>query len=148
MYTTIDERKGLVKTDWENVRDRIHKVEPKFATLVDKLSPGKSFSLYLMYIPYGDLKGDTESTLIPKVNGGYYRLSDANAPKHVLKDLGYGKGSAPLGLLLEKNLELFLDLPHEAVTIPKIIYSPGNFISIVNNISTKGIRRYTSNTQV
>ena len=35
MYTEHDERRGLVKTTWNKVRERVHKVNPEFAKLVD-----------------------------------------------------------------------------------------------------------------
>ncbi|MBV9575773.1 MAG: hypothetical protein JO149_04040, partial [Gammaproteobacteria bacterium] len=73
MFTTIDERKGVVKIYWEEVRARVAKVAQEFAKAVDELSPDKSFPLYLAYYPYGDLKGDTISPFLPMIERGNYR---------------------------------------------------------------------------
>jgi len=58
MVTEVDERNGLVKVYWENVRERVALVEPTFAKIVDELAPGKEFPLYLAYYPYGMPSGE------------------------------------------------------------------------------------------
>ncbi len=98
MFTTTDERQGLVKTYWKNVRERIVKVEPEFSRIVDKLDPGEDFPLYLAYYPYGAQIGDHDGPLIPKLDGGQYYLSDPDVPKEIFKDLGYGKNDSPFAM--------------------------------------------------
>ena len=134
MITEVDERQGIVKTYWKNIRNRLANVEPEFVKLADELNLDKTFPFYLVYFPYGDLKGDTESSFIPKSTGGYYRLSDPNAPADIIKHLGYGKSHAPLGMVLEKNFELYIDLKNEKITLPEIIYTPGSFLSLSRNL--------------
>lgn len=127
MVTEIDDKNNVVKIDWSDVRERVAKVEPEFARLVDELNPDKSFPLFLIYLPYGVLKGDTQSSYLPDGKGNYYRLSDAHAPKEIIKYLGYGVGGSPMGMVLEKQLEYFIDLKHKNITIPWLVYSPGQF---------------------
>lgn len=141
----MDERKGLVKVSWADVRKRVAKVEPDFTSIVDELNPDSSFPLYLAYYPYGDLKGDTQSTFLPLRNGGYFRLSDTNAPKDIIKNLGYGKNSAPLALLLENNMELFIDLQEDRITIPRALYTPGAFFPLARILSRNNSRTYAPN---
>lgn len=145
MLTFNDERTGLVKTNWDSVRSRVHKVAPEFAKLVDKLSPDKSFHLYLAYYPYGELIGDTVSPFLPMIAGGNYRLSDANAPKDIIKNLGYGQNSSPLGMLLEKSLEYYIDLKKLNISIPWQIYSPGSFFPLARFLKNKSGRTYSPN---
>ncbi len=145
MVTEIDEGRGLVKTTWQMVRKRVAKVEPRFAQIVDEINPDATFPLYLAYYPYGALKGDTESTFLPTPNGSFYRLTDPNAPKEIVKQLGYGKDSAPLAMLLEKNLELFIDLKEEKLSIPKAIYTPGAIFPFARILSRKSPRVYAPN---
>jgi hypothetical protein len=146
MFTMQDEKKGLVKTYWENVRYRVQKVAPEFTKLIDSLSPNKTFPLYLAYYPYGEFKSDTISPFLPTIEGGSYRLSSANIPKDVSTHLGYGNNSSPLGMLLENTLEYFIDLPILNLTIPWKILSPGAFFPLgrifQNQSST---RTYASN---
>ncbi len=145
MLTTRDEGVGLVRTYWENVRERVRKVSPEFAKIVDELSPDKSFPLYLAYYPYGELKGDTISSFLPKIDGGYYRLIDPSAPKEIVRNLGYGRHSAPFGMLLEKTLEYFVDLKELGITIPWCIYSPGAFFPLGRMLLNKSDRVYSPN---
>lgn len=127
MLTESDEKNGVVKVSWNDVRKRVAQVEPKFAELVDELNPDASFPLFLVYLPYGALKGDTESSFLPDSKGNLYRLSDSHVPKEIIQHLGYGLGGSPMGMVLEKQLEYFIDLKHKGITIPWLIYSPGQF---------------------
>jgi hypothetical protein len=145
VFSEVNEGRGLVKCYWQDVREKVAKVQPVFAQIVDELGVDKKFPLYLAYYPYGALKGDTLSTFIPKVDGGYYRLTDPNAPKDIIKNLGYGMSSAPLAMLLEKNMELFIDLKDEGVTIPAVIYKPGDMFPFARILSRNSERVYAPN---
>jgi len=145
MVTKVDEGRGIVKTYWADIRERIAKVEPTFAKLVDELNPDKTFPLYLVYLPYGDLKGDTVSSFIPNPDGTYYRLSDPDAPKDIQKDLWYGKESSPLGMVLDKQLEYFIDLKSQGITIPWTIYPQGTFFPLTRMLPNKNYRIYSPN---
>lgn len=136
---------GLIKVYWSDIRSKVAKVEPKFAAIVDELDPDQSFPLYLAYYPYGALKGDTRSTFFPDDKASYYRVTDANAPKDVVKHLGYSKNSAPLALLLEKNFELFIDLKEQGITIPRVVYSPGALFPLSRILSRHSERTYAPN---
>ncbi len=47
---------GLVKVYWQDVRERVATVEPVFTSIVDTISPGRDFPLFLAYYPYGAIK--------------------------------------------------------------------------------------------
>jgi hypothetical protein len=145
MVTRVDEKRGIVEVTWENIRERVSAVEPEFAQLVDELCLDKSYPFYLLYFPYGHLKGDTESSFIPNPDGSYYRLNDPNAPKNIIKNLGYGAKHAPLGMVLEKNFEFYIDLKDEKLTLPQMVYSPGSFLSLSRNLQNTVVRAFISN---
>lgn len=145
MLSVIDERNGLVKTDWSNIRNRINKVAPAFAKIVDELSPDKTFSIYLAYYPYGDLKGDTISPFLPAMDGTSYRLSNPDIPRDVRNDLGYGSDGSPLGMVLEKKLEYFIDLKDIGITIPWQVLSPGSFFPLSSILEKKSKIIYSPN---
>ena len=145
MLTTIDERNGLVKCCWKDIRHRFEKVEPIFTKIVDQLSPDETYPLYLAYYPYGATDADTISSLFPNVKGGYYRLTNPEAPKDVIKHLGYSKNSTPLGMVLEKEIECFIDLVNEQVTIPWLIYQPGDIFPLSTVLTKNRNRVHTPN---
>jgi hypothetical protein len=145
MITEIDEGKGLVKTYWENVRTRVAKVEPAFAKIVDDLNPGKDFPLYLAYYPYGATIGDTEQPFFPKSDGSVFSLNDTDVPQELVKHLGYGIDSIPMGMLLEKELEFFIDLHDNKLTIPWAIHKPGSFFPFSRILKNANSRLYSPN---
>jgi len=145
MATSIDERKGIVKVSWSDVRKRVAKVEPAFAKIVDELNVDKSYPLYLAYYPYGSSDADTISSFFPDMNNGYYRITDSHAPKDIVTHLGYSKDNTPLGMVLEKQIESYIDLKSEKITIPWIIYTPGRFFPFTRILSRKSHRIYSPN---
>ncbi|ODN43204.1 hypothetical protein [Piscirickettsia litoralis] len=145
MLTEVDEGKGLVKVYWQDIRKRAMEVEPVFSKLVDKLSPNTNFPLFLAYYPYGALTGDTETTHLPTIDRGSYKLSDTDIPKDVTKHLGYAKNSMPLSMLLDKNMEMFIDLPNEKISIPWTLWKPGHFFPFSRILSLKNTRQYPVN---
>ncbi len=147
MYTEHDEGKGLVKTHWANVRKRVKAVNPEFAALVDEISPPKSMHLYLAYYDYGKLKGDIQSAFLPTADGSsYYRLKKGETSQALLDDFEYCiTGSVPFGLLLEKKMELFIDLPQLNLTMPYIIYKPGDFFPVSQILNSNSKKRYAPN---
>lgn len=145
MVTEHDERNGVVKTTWKTIRERVARVEPAFAAIVDELNPDRRFPVFLIYLPYGALKGDTQSSYLPDGNQGYYRLSDPHAPADIVKHLGYGSHGSPMGMVLEKQLEYFIDLRHKKITIPWLVYSPGHFFPFSTLLGCDSGRIYAPN---
>lgn len=145
MVTETDEGRGLVKVYWQQIRKRVQKVEPVFAKIVDDLDPDKNFPLFLAYFPFGSLIGDTESPFLPNARGDSYRLSDNNVPREVIKHLGYGKTSCPMGMVLEKELEYFIDLRDEGITIPWVLLKPGTLFPFSRLLNKKNHRIYAPN---
>lgn len=145
MVTTVDENKGLVKVYWQQVRDRVAKVNPVFAKLIDDVSPDKTFPLYLAYYPYGTLVDDARTPLLPRDDGSVYRLTKDEAPAEVFKHLGYGQYNAPLGILLDKQMESFITLPGEQNPIPKITSLPGTISPFSPLLSKKDSSMYATN---
>lgn len=145
MITTVDEKKGLVKVYWQDVRHRVALVEPTFTKIVDALNPDKNFPLFLAYYRFGETKGDTHSAYIPDLAGISHKLTDSNLPKEIIQHLGYGRFTSPLGMSLEKCFELFVDLPDMHLITPWTIYSPGEFFPLTRILGKKINHVYAPN---
>ena len=128
---------GIEKIYWSDIRSQIHLVEPEFAYKVDLIAPGKEHPLYILNFPYGTLIGDDFSQFIPCGNREFYRLSSPDAPEDIQKNLGYGRDSAQLGMVLENSIEFFVDLPEKQLTIPVRIVNAGEFYNFSRILSLK-----------
>lgn len=139
---------GLIKTEWSEVRDRVAKANPQFAAIVDRLDPGKTFPVFLAYYPYGALIGDEESMFLPTLEGnGFFKLTDATAPKDIDKQLGYGKHTSPMAMVLEKTIEWTTEIPGRELnrTVPRAVYGSGAIFPLSTIFTKPGARVYNPN---
>ena len=120
---------GTDKVFWNDISAAIKRVNKDFWEKVEKLQPDETYPLYLVSFPYGSLIGDDKSQFIPTRDNSYYRLNSPDAPQDIKEHLGYGSDSSPLGLVIDKTIEFFVDAPDRKVTIPKKIVYPGEFIN-------------------
>jgi hypothetical protein len=88
-----------------------------------------SHPLFVASYPYGDTVGDDESQFIPNNKGEYYKLNSNDLPTDILENLGYGAKTAPLALVLSKNLEFYSDQENQRLTLPFAILPPGKFFN-------------------
>lgn len=126
---------GIEKVYWGDVRQQIYEVSPEFTSRVDLVNPGKKYPLYILDFPYGAMIGDDKSQFIPNSDGSFYRLSSSDAPQDIIDNLGYGADSSPLGMVLSKCMEFYVDLPFKNLTIPIGILSPGDFYNFTRVLS-------------
>lgn len=116
IYSTENENKGVVRLSWAAVRDRVYAVNPEFCTLVDEISPGKEFIFCIAHYPFGAALGNNA------------QLSN---------DLGYSTHAAPLTMILDKAVELFINQRHYNLTIPYRLLHAGDFITtqqVINEV--------------
>jgi hypothetical protein len=143
MFTTIDEEKGIVKTHWEEVRNKFQKVDSNLSKLIDNVSPNQKMPIYLIYFPYGMLKGDTKESYLPLINGMHIKLSNPNIDKEIAKDLGYGMNSSPIGIILDKYIEYFIEFDDQV--FPYQIRGPGTIFNKGMLLKHKHGRIYSPN---
>ncbi|PCI27639.1 hypothetical protein COB55_05435, partial [Candidatus Wolfebacteria bacterium] len=145
VFSNIDVGSGLIKTDWSSVRSRAHKIEPEFSSIVDGISPGQDFPLYLAYFPYGAKKGDKDNYL-HGCDNKVYSLKYDKLPTEVRNDLGYGASSTPMGMVMDKIFEYFIP-PVDGTknTYPWRILGPGSIFPIGRLFRSKNNYSYTPN---
>ncbi len=137
IYSTEDENKGLVRLSWAAVRERMYAANPEFCALVDEVSPGEEFAFYIAYYPFGAFLGDNETAFLPTMQGGFVPLNKPGTRLscELSNDLGYGAHSAPLTMILDKAVELFVDHKQYNLTVPYRLLHAGDFISAQRVIS-------------
>lgn len=143
MFKSEDNKKGVVRVYWQDVRARVAKVDATLASIIDELNPDNTFPLYVAYYPYGTVIADPQSFYLPHDEGAKgFKLTDENVGKDLLHDLGYAKNSLPMGLVLDKTIEYSIDLQNENITMPWLIYSTGSFFPFSRVLSKKSQRVY------
>lgn len=143
MYSKYDEKKGVCQTNWGDVRKRFEIADPVLTGLIDNVSPSNDTPIYLIYFPYGALKGDANDSFLPLLDGGFIKLSDLNLDKRLIQDLGYGMSSSPLGIILDKYIEYFIEFDEQV--FPYQVAGPGTIFN-KNILLKKGkSRNYTPN---
>ena len=128
---------GTKITNWSEIKYEIKEANLELFNLVDQLHPDSKFPIFILKFPYGELIGDELSQFIPIENKGILRLNDPNLPAEVVKHLGYGSSSSPMGMVLSKQFEWFVDLPHKKITLPIFVQIPGDFFSYTRVIDIK-----------
>ncbi|HAT7073470.1 TPA: hypothetical protein JAN90_12015 [Legionella pneumophila] len=143
MFSQEDNNLGVVRTTWQKISEKVNKADAEFAALVNKLSPGSDYPVYLLYLPYGMLKGDTESSYLPSPDGGFLKLSDESLPIEIKNELGYGMSTSPLGMILENEIEYFIEIDGEV--IPYDVAGPGRIFNKSIILNKKLSRNYSPN---
>ncbi len=146
MLKNNEDKQGIIKIYWKDVRNRVNKVAPILSSIIDQLNPDDTFPLYLAYYPYGATIADIDGFYLPRDKGADgFKLTDDKVPNDLIKDLGYAKDSLPMGLVLEKTIEYSVNLKDENTTMPWLIYSHGSFFPFSRVLSKKNQRTYAPN---
>ena len=135
----------LIKVTWQDVRQEVAIVEPNLARIIDAINPDNTFTLYKVYYPYGETIADPVQMYLPSKNHGVCPLDQSTFSDDVNSDLGYGRNSWPMGIVLEKNIEAFIDFKDGNSTIPWMIYKPGTIFPYAKLLSEQNPRNYAPN---
>lgn len=134
----------LKKLYWKDVQFEVSKIDHKFSSLVNDLSPDENYPLYLSSYKYGETIGDNIGTILKNRDGETYRLGEQKTPITILKDLGYGIANSPLMMILDKKFEWYIYDHINQRTFPVYIEGPGFFIGAKQLLSDKKTKAYIS----
>lgn len=127
----VNERFNLWRGSWDDVSDRVHQVNPEFASLIDDLAPGEQYPIYIARYRYGDEYCKQGQFGIPLTEGGVEHIDSSNMPDTINKDLSYNTQSAnPMTMVLNKGLESYFTTENRVVSFA--IIKPGHLIGIWN----------------
>lgn len=125
------EKKGLASAKlvkWHQVRKKAIEVNPAFGKIVDNMQPGENLSLYLVRYPYGSTVIENGCFHFPLENGSLVPINDCSLPTELRNQLGYNAGSIPMGIVLQRSVELFI--PTEDRIIPFSIMEKGKIFAL------------------
>lgn len=136
---------GVMKVSWSDVRASVARVEPQFAAMVDQINPDASFALYKVYYPYGAVIADPIQMYLAKDPRTVTPLRESDFGCDVMTDLSYGKDSWAMGMVLAKNIEVFIDFKDNQTSIPWMIYKPGTLFPFSRLLNNTESRNYAPN---
>jgi hypothetical protein len=114
----------LQKTDWSGVSEKVKALNPALYCILEKLNPSHEYAIYTVNYPYGDMLCKAGRLLIPNHDNVYVDLSDESIDPLTRDELGYARAGLPLGMVLDKTLESFINAPTRA--LPLKLYSAGS----------------------
>lgn len=135
----------IKKIYWADIRQSIAKLDLQFTNIIDELSPGESFPLFRVKYPYGSIIADTTCAYLPNENGQSKPFDEVIANDTSLSSLAYGNDCLPMAMVLEKQLENFIDLKQNCTSIPRLIYKPGSFFPFATILGREGKHNYSPN---
>lgn len=98
----------LAKLYWQDVRKRVHEINPVFARLVDEIDPGRDYPIYKACYPYGSLILKDGVCYYPNEDGRLVILSDPSIDPKIKSDLSYANAGFPVGIVITNTIELFV----------------------------------------
>lgn len=133
------------KTEWKYLNKEVERINPKFAKLINDLSPGLNYPLFIFSYDYGELIGDEYGVFIPSAHyNEKIRLGENLTPSELLMELGYGSATSPLGMVLNKCFEWFYTTS-AGETYPAHLDKPGSFFSIGHTLKLSHNKCYLPN---
>lgn len=125
----------LEEVKWEDVKKKVHAVNPQLAEKINSLKLGNNFVLYKARYPFGCTILNRSTFYLP-YNGKLVSLHDAVIPKKIKENLMYNNyilGSVPLGLCLENTAELYMQ--QEDRIIPFSFFTPGKIFGLWSSLN-------------
>lgn len=103
------------------------KVNPDFARIIDRVSPGPEFTLHKVTYPFGSRILQKGDLYLPSKEG-LVSLKDPRISPTLKKAIGYNAYSNPVTMVLKNSVEMFI--PIENRIIPYSLAGPGSVFGL------------------
>ncbi|MCK4870165.1 MAG: hypothetical protein KAS93_03555 [Gammaproteobacteria bacterium] len=113
----------IVELSWDKARQELLGLNDELVRIIDEISPGRQFSLFKIKYTYGSEVVQKGQFQLPDSFGHLRQIGDSNIPESLQNKLSYNFGSNPVGVVLNKSAELYINLDDRI--IPFAIIPPG-----------------------
>lgn len=96
------------EVQWDDVRLQIKALQPDLFTIIEAMSPDKSYKLYEGDYPYGAGIVNEDGMFCLPVNGELKPIGSSDIPAELNEQLDYQFPAIPLGLVLNGEMQLSL----------------------------------------
>lgn len=107
---------------WDKVRKQVMKINPTLAQIIDEFDPSSKYTLIQASYPYGTNIRDKGDLYLPTEQGQLATLDDPATSPYLREQLSYSP--SPLALILDKSVEIYVEMPEERI-VPFKIFQPG-----------------------
>lgn len=121
------------RTYWHEIKERIARVNPKIAKIIDKIAP--TDYLYIAQYMFG-------SSIVQK--GDFYipqniktSMSINSSSKSIQKDFKYSGSRMPSGIITHNSQEVYIDCPD--YTLPVLVSTPGSITALWQHLDKENI---------
>lgn len=122
------EKASIKKVYWAHIRDRVSKVNPSLAKIIDHIDPTVKFPLYLARYPYGSVIVNEGVFNVPMPNGELMPLDESHIDSNIKEDFTYAGTGIPAGVVLDRSM-------HESIAttdqiLPLGVVSKGSIFAL------------------
>lgn len=137
---------GFFKAHWGCIKDSVSTINKEFFELIEEVSPGVNFPLYVLNFPYLSFIGDEKGVYIPVCSkkNDFFRLGDHQTPPEMMADLGYGSNTSPMAMIYKKKFEWYVSNSNTS-SYPIHIDCPGDFFNTAHVTNLKAQKQYLPN---
>jgi hypothetical protein len=119
----------LRRLNWAQVCEKVRKVNPALAAIIDELEPDDSHTLFEFTSPFGTEILRDGLLQLPDEEGEMIPLGDSQLDGFISSELSYVQGGMPLALMLKNNAELFLPIKNHNAILMSDILTPGRLFA-------------------
>ncbi len=120
---------SIKKSNWDECKEYIQSSNPEFYKLLSDVSPSSNMPIYIATYAFGENVGSKKDVFIPNNHGGTIKLGDKETPPEIMRDLGYGKNSLPLGMMITNFCEWYKYDKETDETFPFAIQGNGTIFN-------------------
>lgn len=118
---------AIEKHTWGSLSKLVKAVFPKLGKIIDELNPNHNYPLYLVKYPYGSMILDKGIFQIPNNESRLVPISHSSISSKIKDHLSYS-GTIPLGLVVSKGIESFVQSKHRV--LPATFIGKGKLVSL------------------
>ncbi|RUR09112.1 hypothetical protein [Legionella sp. km772] len=114
----------IARVSWNEIKNSVQAVNPSLYQVIEIVSPGQNIPFYLAHFSFGAHFGIKNHAYLPTSEGRLEKIDSKYTENQLFQDLGYGKNSLPLGIILNKYCEWHQFSENEYI-IPDCVQGPG-----------------------
>lgn len=120
---------SIRRVNWNEIKSSIEKINVELFNVLNNVGGISELSFYLAKYGFGEYFGIKNQFRVPNSQRKIVSVTDSSVEEQVKRELAYGAGSAPLGLVLNNSIE-FHHIDKDEKLFPSLIANEGHIFNI------------------